>query len=249
MTGPSARRSYVVTGAAGGIGSAIVARLVASDALVVAVDREDPAARLADLGDGVVPCVGDVAEQATLERAAELAGRCLFGWVNNAAMFEPGAAADVDLDVVRAMLDVNLIAAIVGSQLAVRSFLANNVAGSIVNVSSIQGIDAFPGWLAYGVAKAGLNALARSIAVDYGGQGIRANAVAPGTIKTPLYDRLIKPEDDERIAALHARRRVGTPEEVAEAVAFLLSDASANINGVTLPVDGGRSIYDSDLPR
>ena len=240
-------RSYVVTGAAGTIGTAIVQRLLQDDGVVVAVDL--PGTDFSRLeANGALACPGSVADRQVLERAADLAGNRLSGWVNNAASFSAGAAADLDVDQLRESFEVNLIAPILGSQIAVRRFLATSTPGAIVNISSIMGISAFPGWLPYGVAKAGVNALARSIAVDYGAFGIRANAVAPGTIRTPTFDRMeaANPDGARRICQRAANRRVGLPWEVADLVAFLLSDSAANITGVTLPIDGGRTIYDSD---
>jgi len=118
--------------------------------------------------------------------------------------------------------------------------------GSIVNVSSIQGIAAFPGYYVYASAKAGVLMATRSIAVDYGPHGIRANAVLPGAIETPMtYASL--PPDVERAEALRQEGelapmlRVGQPEEIANVVAFLLSERSSYVNGTAISVDGGAS--------
>jgi NAD(P)-dependent dehydrogenase (short-subunit alcohol dehydrogenase family) len=242
-------RSYVVTGGARGIGRAIVERL-ARDGHVVALDRD--AAALAWTGGvaGIDAVTGDAADEAVAERAAEVAERAgpLAGWVNNAAVFRDAALHDAPAREVLDLVALNLGLALTGCAVAVRRFLAAGGGGAIVNVSSHQAQRAVPGALPYATAKAAVEGLTRALAVDYGPQGIRTNAVALGSIATDRYEALVaeRPAVGERMRALHPLGRVGAPEEVAAVVAHLLSDDAAYVNGAVVPIDGGRAVLGQD---
>src|SRR5262245_55644986 len=132
-----------------------------------------------------------------------------------------------------------------GACIAVRRMLPART-GSIVNVSSIQGIAAFPRYFVYEAAKAAVLMATKSIAVDYGPFGIRCNALLPGTIETPMTYSTLPPELDRDEALrqeglLAPMLRVGQPEEMAEVVAFLLSDRASFVNGAEIVADGGAS--------
>lgn len=240
-------RSAVVTGAALGIGLAITRKLVSGGYVVVAVDRDEQALHRAarSLGGNVVPVVGDVAEWATHEKAADAAVEhgSLTVWVNNAGVDVYGAAHEVDEARIREALGVNQFGPMFGTAVAVRRMLVGRK-GSIVNISSIQGVSAFPGYYGYQAAKAAVIMITKGVAVDYGGYGIRCNAVLPGVIETPMtYSTLSTDRDRSDALAsegmLAPLNRVGQPEEIAELVAFLASDSASYLNGAAIPVDGG----------
>ena len=191
------------------------------------------------------PFVGDIGDWDAHERAAdaaEAAGDLRF-WVNNAGIDWVGAAHEIDAAHIEQGLRVLQLGPMFGACVAVRRMLPAR-AGSIVNVSSIQGIAAFPRYLVYDSAKAAILMLTKSIAVDYGPFGIRCNALLPGCIETPMtYDTLPAEMDREealrREGELAPMLRVGQPAEMAEVVAFLLSDRASYVNGAGIVADGG----------
>ncbi|KQR07381.1 SDR family NAD(P)-dependent oxidoreductase [Cellulomonas sp. Leaf334] len=242
MTG----RSYVVTGGSGGVGRAIAGRLARRGHVVVldvvdSLDWDDPHVELV---------VGDAREAQAARRAAAHAESQapLVGWVNNAAVFEDATLDGATSDEVLAMITANLALAVTGCHTAVNHFLARARPGAIVNVSSHQAQRPVRGALPYATAKAAVGGLTRAVAVDHGPAGIRTNAVALGSISTTRYEayREQHPQVDAQMAALHPLGRSGLAQEVAAAVAYLLSDDAGFVNGAVLPVDGGRAAQGGD---
>jgi NAD(P)-dependent dehydrogenase (short-subunit alcohol dehydrogenase family) len=230
----------VVTGASGGLGAAISQQLRAMGASVVQADisyRGTP-----EEADGVLSVHCDIADPRSVKAMAGLT-RERFGscdvLVNNAAVSAaPIGLEDFPIELWDRILGVNLRGALLCAQ-ALVPMMFQRQAGSIVNVASI-GAQVPTRAGAYGPAKAALGALTRQMAVEWGPRGIRANSVSPGMIRTPLSEPHYSHASTVRIRTGRIpARRLGRPEDIGDAVAFLASDASTYINGQDIVVDGG----------
>ncbi|MCM6778901.1 SDR family oxidoreductase [Nocardia sp. CDC159] len=248
-------QSYVVTGGARGIGRAIVMRLLTRGHVVV-VERDTGGLTGSPWDGGRVALVqGDAGAEEVAEQAADVARRAgpLVGWVNNAAVFRDAAVDSTPAPRILELIEANLRPALAGSAVAIRNFLAEGTGGAIVNISSHQARRAVPGALPYSTAKAAIEGLTRALAVEYGSHGIRVNAIAPGSVATERYSEYLAglapaaaASVEREMAALHPLGRLATSDEIAAAVAFLLSEEASFINGVSLAVDGGRSVLALD---
>jgi NAD(P)-dependent dehydrogenase (short-subunit alcohol dehydrogenase family) len=237
-------KTAIVTGAASGIGLAIARDLATSGATVVVsdLDTAKTEAAAAEIGHGALACVADVAEASAVEAlvgfATERTGQ-LDLMVNNAGIGGPlKPVGEYTLEEWRKVIDVNLNGVFYGTRYAVPAMKAAG-GGSIVNIASILGSVGFAGASAYVTAKHGLLGLTRATAIDHAADGIRANAVGPGFIHTPLVDGALDEATQKALAGMHALGRMGEPEEVSSLVCYLLSDAASFVTGSYHLVDGG----------
>jgi NAD(P)-dependent dehydrogenase (short-subunit alcohol dehydrogenase family) len=231
----------LVTGAGSGIGRACVERLAAGAARVAAVDLD---VRFMD-GLDALPLAADVSDEAAVAAAVARAGDelgPLDAVVNVAGITGTRAAAECHVtpgDEWRRVIEVNLTGPFLVCHAALPGMLERG-RGTIVNVASVAGLVAFPGRCAYSASKGGVVQLTRSLAADYAARGIRANAICPGMVDTPMTRwRLEDPELRGAVLERIPAGRVATTEEVAEAVALLSGDAMPYMNGAMLVLDGG----------
>jgi NAD(P)-dependent dehydrogenase (short-subunit alcohol dehydrogenase family) len=243
----------LVTGGGTGIGAA-TARRLAADGWAVAVTgrRPEPLEALADeLGALALP--GDVGERADAE-AAVVATVERFGGLDGLVLNAgrggaPGSLLEVDPDAFADVHRVNVLGSVVTARAAIRPLLERK--GALVAVSSVAGLRAAPDSVAYCSSKAALVMLAQCIAVDHGPAGVRANVVCPGWTRTPMGDRAMEGlaggrDEAYAEATRHVPlRRACDPEEVAGAIAWLLSDDASYVNGAVLTVDGGSTVVDT----
>ena len=248
----------IVTGAASGIGRATAERLASEGARVVVADLNGAGAKEVAAGIGDDRAIGvevDVSNEEQV-RAMVDAAVSTFGGLhvlhNNAAITSPahqsrdGDVVGLDISVLEGTLSVILRGAILGCKHAVPRMIESG-GGSIINTSSNSSLGGDVVLTAYTAAKGGINSITRSVATQYGKQGIRCNAVSPGTIMTPSVANNVPPVVLEIMERNALVPRLGQPEDVANLVLFLASDESAYITGQVIVVDGGTTAHHAHL--
>lgn len=242
----------IVTGGAQGIGEACARRFAREEAKVVIADIDDArgTALAAELDGLYVHCdVGDKAQVDALVAQALAAHGRIDVLVNNAGIFKAAEFLDVTEADFDAVLRINLKGSFLVGQ-AVARVMAAAGKGSIVNMSSVNGVLAIPTIASYNVSKGGINQLTRVMALSLASQGVRVNAVAPGTIATELAARAVLTSDEAKakIMSRTPMKRLGEPSEIADTVAYLASDAASYITGEIVVVDGGRMTLNYTVP-
>jgi NAD(P)-dependent dehydrogenase (short-subunit alcohol dehydrogenase family) len=247
-----ANKILLITGATSGIGKATAIRFAEAGANIAAVGRSESALLeltedLASMGAKSVAIRADLCDDTG---AAEAVAKALehFGGVdvlvNAAGHISSGTIENSSMEAWDAMLNINLRAVFILMQQALPTIIERR--GNIVNVSSVTGLRAFPGVLAYCVSKAGLDQLTRCAALELAAKGVRVNAVNPGVVVTEIHKRGGMTEDQykaflEHSKSTHPLGRVGEAREIAELIFFLASERASWITGATYSIDGGRA--------
>ena len=232
----------IITGAGSGMGRASAEVFVREGAKVLAVDvsgrQKDTAAAL---GESVVAFQCDVTKEDQVE-AMFVAATDAFGRVdavlNVAGLASGGMLADAPLEEYERIMAVNLKGVLLGTKHAIRTMLQTG-GGSIINWSSTGGINASPGTSIYSMSKAGVIALTKAAAIEYGSKGIRANTICPGFIETEMSGGPGAGARFPQMIERTALRRAGQPGEVAEVASFLASDRASLVTGAVIAVDAG----------
>lgn len=240
-------KSVIVTGGGQGIGRACAEAFAANGASVVVNDIDaqrcaEVVAAIEQAGGKARACVADITDPARIDELVALACEQYGGldvMLNNAGGSFPTAMLEIDRDEYRRLMALNFDAVYFGTLAALRVMLPRR-AGVILSTTSGAGINAMPGLAVYGAAKAAVIALMKSVAVEHGRQGIRANSISPGAMATPGLLGWLEtlPGGAQAYNDAQPQGRLGRPDEIANAALFLASDQASFVNGATLAVDG-----------
>ena len=245
----------VVTGGSKGIGTAISERFGKEKMKVVVNYNSDKkgadeaVAAIKEAGGEAVAIQADVSTEEGINRLLETAIN-KFGqldiWVNNAGMENQSATHELSLEDWEKVIKVNLTGVFLGTKAALNYFKGENRKGNIINMSSVHEQIPWPTFAHYAASKGGVKLFTETVAMEYAPEHIRINSIGPGAIKTPINaEKFEDPKQKEILENMIPMARVGQPKEIAAAAAWLASEESSYVTGITLFVDGGMTLYPS----
>lgn len=245
----------VVTGGSKGIGTSIAERFGKEGMNVVinyhsdAVGAQNAVDLVKAAGGDAVALQADIGDekgaQSLVDKAVEAFGD-LDVWVNNAGMENRHATDELPLKDWEKVINVNLTGVFLGTQAALKYFKKNNKKGNIINTSSVHEKIPWPTFAHYAASKGGVGMFTKTVALEYADRNIRVNSIGPGAINTPINaEKFSDPVQKQTTIDMIPMGRIGDPEEVGAAAAWLASDESSYVTGVTLYVDGGMTLYPS----
>lgn len=243
----------VITGAASGIGAAIVDRLAKEKCyIVINYFKEEAVANemtkiIEKKGGKAIAVYGDVGNEKDIESIMNAAIQA-FGkvdvWINNAGHEQPFPTHEMPLEEWESVINTNLTGVFLGAREALRHFLKQKTKGNIINISSVHEVIPWPRFAHYAASKGGVKLLTQTIAMEYAEQGIRINSIAPGAIDTPINaEKFADPEQRDSVESLIPMGYIGSAHEVANVAAWLASGEASYVTGTTIFVDGGMTLY------
>lgn len=245
----------VITSGSKGIGTAISERLGQEGMNVVVNYNSDKkgaleaAEKVEEAGGRSAIIQADVGSEEGVQKMIDFAISTFGGidlWINNAGMENQHATHELSLEDWERVISVNLTGVFLGTKAALNHFLEKNKAGSIINISSVHEKIPWPTFAHYAASKGGVKQFTETVAMEYADKNIRINNIGPGAINTPINAaKFADPEKLANTVKMVPMKRIGDPKEVAAAAAWLASDESSYVTGVTLFVDGGMTLYPS----
>ena len=246
-------KAAIVTGASKGLGAEIALRFGREGISVVVNYNSDQkgadnvVAQIQAAGGKAVAVQGDVSKEGVADTLVKTAldnfGR-LDIFVNNAGLEHPAHTHEMTLDNWQRVIDVNLTGVFLGIRAALQHFVSNKVKGNIINMSSVHEQIPWPRFAHYAASKGGVKLLNETVAMEYAREGIRVNAIGPGAMNTPINkEKMNDPAQKAALEEIIPMGYAGEPELVANAAAWLASDESSYVTGITLFVDGGMTLY------
>jgi len=235
-------KNIIVTGASGGIGNSIINKLYMSDANILATGTKiEKLEELKKKFDKINVLPFDISQNDKIEEFIENATKQLGGnldcIVNNAGITQDNLAIRMSLEEWQKVININLTSTFLMSKYSIKKMLKNK-SGKIVNITSVVGHTGNLGQTNYTASKAGIIAMSKSLSIEYAKKNINVNCISPGFIKTAMTDKIDEKFKDQIVSKIPSGR-LGEPDDIANAVLFLVSDQSSYINGETLHVNGG----------